>query len=246
MIPFGKAACNMKLIVKSLICLFVTTLYTFVNVLLVFKSGMSISASLITPLLYYFLFKIFFSPRKEDIFYIQMVTTASSIATFGIAIAYVSIQLLDIPSPGLAHVMVLAALANVIAFYYGHLFSKKRIDIFGSEAMPAPASMAWASQAKGFIHLSEADHTSLLIVALSVLAGIGLGFLRLSASTIAKGILLPPSTTTVLLLGGASGFLWRKYRNDRECAAIPTGLIVGDGLITFIRYVFISPPDMAR
>ncbi|HNZ62822.1 MAG TPA: hypothetical protein PKH23_00620 [Bacillota bacterium] len=85
----------MKLIVKSLICLFVTTLYTFVNVLLVFKSGMSISASLITPLLYYFL--------------------------------------------------------------------------FGSGAMPAPASMAWASQAKGFIHLSEADHTNLLIVALSVL-----------------------------------------------------------------------------
>jgi hypothetical protein len=60
----------MKTTIKVVVCSVITLAYTFVNLLLTFKSGMSVSASLVTPLLYYVALRLFFAPINTDIFYI--------------------------------------------------------------------------------------------------------------------------------------------------------------------------------
>lgn len=63
-------------------------IYAFIGILLVYRTGMSISSSLVTPLLVFLLARIFFRPSSADITLAQSISSGASLATFSLESAF--------------------------------------------------------------------------------------------------------------------------------------------------------------
>ncbi len=128
-----------KKIYIFIITIFVTVFYAFVNTLLLLKSSMSISASLVTPLIMYMLFSIIFKPKIKDLIYCQTIATAASTATFGINISYVAVKIFEENSISLNNMIVLVVLGNVFVVFFTSLLSDY---ILNDKEMIFPKGMA--------------------------------------------------------------------------------------------------------
>ncbi|QAA32294.1 OPT/YSL family transporter [Clostridium manihotivorum] len=68
--------------------LLIGILYAFIGILLVYKTGMSISSTLVTPIIFYFFIRIFFKPTSEELTLVQIFSSGASLATFSLESAY--------------------------------------------------------------------------------------------------------------------------------------------------------------
>jgi uncharacterized oligopeptide transporter (OPT) family protein len=104
----------------------------------------------------------------------------------------------------------------------------------GSAELPAPTSAAWAAQTSAIVGGSSAANIGVWIVLVSIAAGLTLESRKVSASSIAMGILLPISSVVPMVLGCLCKAALDK-REYRYTTCVTGGLILGDGLLGFIK-----------
>jgi|AKZA01.1.fsa_nt_gi OPT oligopeptide transporter protein. len=127
-------------------------IFTFINIVLGNKSGMSVSASFTTPIIFYMLFKLIRLPDKTQFPSIQMFTSGASLAMFGIEIAFASILIFSGEFP-IYKVLIVSVLVNIFSILFsiplmGSLEEKTYIFPKGKITVNL-INMAYATKEKG-------------------------------------------------------------------------------------------------
>ncbi|KYK33311.1 MAG: OPT/YSL family transporter [Theionarchaea archaeon] len=106
---------------------------------------------------------------------------------------------------------------------------------FGTADLPAPISVAWSNVAESLTAGQLPSNISPVIGGLAAVATICIEYLKISATCIGIGILIPPAYSGALLLGGVlQKFLNSKGLTRQELQSMAAGLILGEGIITLI------------
>jgi uncharacterized oligopeptide transporter (OPT) family protein len=86
------------------------------------------------------IFKPIFSSNDKDIFYIQMVTTSASIATFGIGIAFAALTIFHVSDLSLLGMVLLTIASNLVAMVLANAVENKWIR---DDKLPFPKGKAF-------------------------------------------------------------------------------------------------------
>ncbi len=68
----------------------ISSIYSYISVLMVYRAGVLISAALVTPPIFYLLLKIVYQPTKQEITLVQSIATGASVSVFCLDTAYAS------------------------------------------------------------------------------------------------------------------------------------------------------------
>jgi uncharacterized oligopeptide transporter (OPT) family protein len=111
---------------------------------------------------------------------------------------------------------------------------------FGTTDLPAPISIAWSTVAESLTQGQLPSNISPLIGLITVFATAILEYLKISATCVGIGILIPPAYSGALLVGGIIQKLFsdKKLFNTQEIQSIAAGLILGEGIVTLVVLLF--------
>lgn len=120
------------------------------------------------------------------------------------------------------------------------------IYIFGSENLPAPVSVAWGTLVETIAKGQIPHNVSIPLGVAGAMAAVILTKLKLSAICFGIGIIIPPSYSLTLFLGGMYRYIIeKKYQENKrvlltklnEGQSLMSGLIVGEGLVALISFL---------
>ena len=111
---------------------------------------------------------------------------------------------------------------------------------FGTADLPAPISIAWSNVAESLVGGQLPSNISPAIGGITVLVTIGIEYVKLSATCIGIGILIPPAYSGALLLGGILQQILKSKNvfTQQEIQSAAAGLILGEGIITLVVLLF--------
>lgn len=136
-------------------------LYTFIGILLVYRTGMSISASLVTPLLFYLMTRIFFKPTPIDLTLTQAISSGASLATFSLESAFAATIIFHSAGIGttLWHLIGLGLGMN----FFGILIAIPFISLWiHGENLPFPKGQAIGKVIHSFTEEKKSDTFQLI------------------------------------------------------------------------------------
>lgn len=107
---------------------------------------------------------------------------------------------------------------------------------FGTADLPAPISVAWSNVAESLVEGQLPSNISPAIGSITVVATMGIEYVKLSATCIGIGILIPPAYSGALLLGGILQQVLKSKHvlSQQEIQSAAAGLILGEGIVTLI------------
>ncbi|MBU7016776.1 MAG: OPT/YSL family transporter [Theionarchaea archaeon] len=107
---------------------------------------------------------------------------------------------------------------------------------FGTADLPAPISVAWSTVAESLVNGQLPSNMSPAIGCIAAVATLGIEYMKLSATCIGIGILIPPAYSCALLLGGILHQILRTKNvlTQQEIQSTAAGLILGEGIVTLV------------
>jgi len=115
-----------RIIYKILIGVGLGGLFSYLSVVMVYRTGMSVSAALITPFIIYLLLKILYNPSLQEITLVQSFITGASMAVFCLDSAFAAGVIFGTKNPRVSTVelIILAICMNL----FGVLFSLSLVE----------------------------------------------------------------------------------------------------------------------
>jgi hypothetical protein len=222
----GEGYSMVKEIYQLLLGVFIGALFAYINVLLVYRTGMSISAALVTPLLVFLLLRVLFKPTRQEVTRVQSIITGASMSVFCLDSAFASVVIFSSGiNVSLPELIILGLGMNL----FGILFSCFLIhDWVESGKLPFPKAVVVgevintldsATKKNEYKQLGLSLVGSMLISGLTAIFPkiknpfsltnhfpVFIGF-ELSPLLFGLGMLLPFKTILLLLCGAGYSFL---------------------------------------
>ena len=180
-----------------------SVLFVFINIILVNRSSMSVSAALVMPVVYYALFKLFTLPTKSKFVNIQMITSGAALSLFGIEIAFISILIWG-GDVEIYKLLIIAPLMNALAI----LFSVPMIKTIKQDTYTFPKGKITYELIRMVYDVKDktkAMHSLALSVGVSTLVSLPSNMMRgtISPMLFGIGMVMNIKSAIILLAGGA-------------------------------------------
>lgn len=228
----------------------------FINITLIYKSGMNIAASMFAPLIFYALFRIFFIPQKKEFTYCLMFACGASMATFGLDVSFALIssnkEVITDYNQLIVTFIITAVFINIgavlLSFFSKGTIDKKENYIFPKGQATANIILFMVSSTdkmKRVIKLTSGVLLGLIVSVLTKLSDsikypfMNIGFpkfigIELSPLLFGVGMLMPLKSMVFMILGLSYSLLVYLFYNTvdfSEHLANPLIMSVAVGLI---------------
>lgn len=156
---------SIKTIYKLLLGIIIGSLYSFICVLMVYKTGMAISAALVTPFIFYLLLKLFYTPKTQEITLVQSISSGASMGVFCLDSGFAAVVIMG---SGVLRVSLFELILLGIGMnFFGIIFASFLINSWIlKEKLPFPKARVVGEVINSLNNSSNKNETTQLIISI--------------------------------------------------------------------------------